>query len=137
MVHAKVTVAAEHEHVVDLVSVGVGDAAFANILGGEREHIHCPSDGNHFREDTYFHLQNAENRDFADGYRAPDFPFASRQNSTRSPQIRRPENFAIGGTGQDGGTDRVDGFIWHIVGEPVFLSNLSDGESQIGKLNET
>jgi hypothetical protein len=47
------------------------------------------------------------------------------------------EHFAIGGMGQDGGTDRVDRFICRIVGEPKLLSDLSDGEFQLEELDET
>jgi hypothetical protein len=39
--------------------------------------------------------------------------------------------------GQDGGTDRVDGVICRIVGEPKLLSDLPDGEFQLEELNET
>jgi hypothetical protein len=38
---------------------------------------------------------------------------------------------------QDGGTDRVDGFIRRIVGEAELLSDLPDGEFQFEELDET
>ena len=44
---------------------------------------------------------------------------------------------AIAGLSQDGGTDRVDGFICSIVGEAELLSDLPDGEFQFEELDET
>ena len=37
---------------------------------------------------------------------------------------------------QDGGTDRVDGFIRRVVGEAELLSDLSDGEFQLEEFDE-
>lgn len=74
VVHAKVSVAAEHERVVALVSVRVDDASPANLLDRESQHIFCPGAGKHFHEDSSLPLQNAENRDFAGGP-LPRFPF--------------------------------------------------------------
>ena len=137
VVHAKVSIATEHERVVDLVSVGVDDASPANLLDGESKHIFCSGGGNHFHEDTSLTLQNAENRDFAGGTPS-SFPL-SLPAKIRFVHLdfATQEQIAIGGMGQDGGTDRVDGFICRIVGEPKLLSDLSDGEFQLEELDET
>lgn len=137
VVHAKVSVAAEHERVVALVSVRVNDASPANLFDSESQHIFCPGAGKHFHEDSSLPLQNAENRDFAGGTPSP-FPF-SLPSKIRLVHFdfAAQEDIAIDGMGQDGGTDRVDGFICRIVGEAKLLSDLPDGEFQFEELDET
>ena len=137
VVHAKVSIATEHERVVDLVSVGVDDASPANLLDGEGEHIFCSGGGNHFHEDSSLPLQNAENRDFAGGSPS-SFPL-SLPAKIRFVHLdfAAQEQIAISGMGQDGGTDRVGGVICRIVGEPKLLSDLPDGEFQLEELDET
>ena len=137
VVHAKVSVAAEHERVVALVSVRVDNASPANFLDRESQHIFCPGAGKHFHEDSSLPLQDAENRDFAGGTPSP-FSFSP------SSKIRfvhfdfaAKEHVAIGGMSQDGGADRVDGFIRRIVGEAKLLSDLPDGEFQFEEFDET
>lgn len=67
VVHAKMSVTAEHKRIVDLVAVGVDDAPPANLLDGEGKHIFCSYGGKNFHEDSSLTLQNPENRDFAGG----------------------------------------------------------------------
>jgi hypothetical protein len=67
VVQAKVSVAAEHERVVALVSIRIGDASPANLLDRESQNIFCPGGGKRSHEDSSLPLQNAENRDFAGG----------------------------------------------------------------------
>jgi hypothetical protein len=137
VVHAKVSVAAEHERVVALVSVRVDDASPANLLDRECQHIFCPGARKHFHEDSSLPLQNAENRDFAGGTPSP-FPF-SLPSKIRFVHFHfaAKGHVAIGGMRQDGGTDRVDGFIRRIVGEAKLLSDLPDGEFQFEEFDET
>ena len=137
MVHAKVSVAAEHERVIALVSVRVDDASPANLLDRESQHIFCPSGGKHLHEDSPLPLQNAENRDFAGGTPSP-FPFSlPTKIQFVHFDFAAKEHVAIGGMSKDGGTDRVDGFIRRIVGEAELLGNLPDGEFQFEELDET
>jgi len=136
VVHAKVSVAAEHERVVALVSVRVDDASPTNLLDRESQHILCPGGGKHFHEDSSLPLQNAENRDFAGGASSP-FPFSLPSKIRFVDFDFTAKGHVVGGMRQDGGTDRVDGFIRRIVGEAKLLSDLSDGEFQFEELDET
>lgn len=137
VVHAKVSVAAEHERVVAPVSVRIDDASPANLLDRESQHIVCPGGGKHFHEDSSLPLQNAENRDFAGGTPSP-FPF-SLPSKIRFVHFdfAAKGRVAISGLSQDGGTDRVDGFIRRIVGEAELLSDLPYGEFQFEEFDET
>jgi hypothetical protein len=136
VVHTKVSVAAEHERVVAPIFVCVDDAPPTNFLDRESQHIFCPGAGKHFHEDSSLPLQNAENRDFAGGTPSP-FPFSlSSKIRFVHFDFAAKGHVAIDGMSQDGGTDRVDGFIRGIVGEAELLSDLPDGEFQFEEFDE-
>ena len=137
VVHAKVTISAEHEKIVDLVAIGVDDASPAHLLDRECKDGFGPGVGHHLHKHFSLLLQNDDFRDFP-GSASPSLSLALPTEVEHvlfdcASDERFPSHLKAG---QDGGTNRVDGLIGSIVGETQLLSDLADGELQFEELGE-
>ena len=135
VIDPQVSIATEHQGVIDPEAVGVYDAAPTDLFDREAEHRLCLDVGDHLDGDPSLPLQDTENRDFscctATSFALPspskvslvEFDFASE------------EHISIRGMGQDGGSDGIDGLQGRIIAQAHLVSDLACRELQFEELD--
>src|SRR5690606_31645197 len=114
VVNLEVTVATEHQRVVDLELVGVDDAPAPNLLHRHAHERLCPDVRDDFHVNQAVPLQDPENGNLPFGSTAA-FPFApAAEVGFVEFHFPAQEGFGIRCVGKNGGADNHDSPVSHL-----------------------
>jgi len=136
MIDSQVTIAAEHESVIDLVLIGIDDAPAFDLFDCQPENGSGTDIGNNFHVNMSIPLKDPENRDFSGCPASSDALSMASEVSFVQLDFTTEENIRVLSMSQDRHPDRIDSLQSRIVGNVKLAGNLAARYLQFKELDD-